>query len=172
MSLAKPAVVVDSSAFICLEQEPAYFSYFTRLFTQVFIPEQVAKELVSKQLEPPESYLASHNLQGIVKIVAPVSLEDFISLHRPPFGLGEAAVISLAFQKRCAAVIEEKRGRNFANRHGVVAANMAAFAVRGYRQGYIAQHEAEEMVETMWRVNMFGNKLRSTFLDDIADFSG
>ena len=79
--------------------------------------------------------------------------------------------MSLARQRNLAAVIEEKRGRNFANRHGIVAANMAAFAVRGYMQGYLERQKAEEMVTTMHRIQMFGDKLFAGFMADIAAFS-
>lgn len=167
MTLNKPTVVVDAGPFMRLETEPQYFSYFRQLFVQVLIPHEVAEELVRKRAQSPQDYLAFYGVQDMVQIVSPIFLEPFVVTHKPPLDRGEAEVISLAFQRQLVAVIEEKRGRNFANRHGVMAVNMAAFAVRGFIQGSLTQQQAEEMVNTMYRVHMFGDKLYNAFLGDI-----
>ena len=128
---------------------------------------EVADELVAKTDDAPETYLARYGILDVVQIIRNVTLEPFVDQHRPPFDRGEAETISLAAQCQIPAVIEEKRGRNFANRHGVPAANMAAFAVRGVVGQYISKIEALEMLETMYRINMFGERLYGIFLEDL-----
>lgn len=167
MTPHKPTVVVDAGPFMCFEGEPEHFGYFPLLFEQVLIAGEVAEELVAKTDETPETYLARYGIHDLVQIIRNVTLEPFVEQHHPPFDRGEAETMSLAAQRHIPAVIEEKRGRNFANRHGLQAANMAAFALRGVAGQYIAREDALDMIETMFRVKMFGERLYGIFLEDL-----
>jgi predicted nucleic acid-binding protein len=171
MDVDKPTVVIDAGPFMCLEDEPEHFRYFRALFERVLIAGEVADELVAKSDETPAVYLARHGILDVVQIIRDVILEPFVDQHRPPFDRGEAETISLAVQYSVPAVIEEKRGRNFANRHGVQAANMAAFVILGVARQYVSKETAQDMIDTMYRVNMFGERLYGIFLEDLKKLS-
>ena len=114
-----------------------------------------------------EEYLTQYYLSDIVSIEHSIVLEPFVATHMPPLGRGEAEAMSIAFQKDHFLVIDDKKARNYANRHGVKAYRTGAFVVLAHCQGTLNKREATILLTMMKRVSMYNERQYNLFLADL-----
>jgi len=143
-------IVSNTGPFISLEKIKDGFSLIRSLYDQVFIPPQVVNELDSSQ-----DYLKKRNLEDLV-IVEEVTLSDDSDLEL--LDLGEQYAIALALKKQLPLLIEERLGRDIAERKGLKVSGIGGQIVKAVRMGILDSNEAngklKELLEKN-RINRF-----------------
>lgn len=113
-------------------------STLNQLFETIYVPEIVYEEAtidVTKLGAKTIIKIAKHSWFKIEEIPLSDEFEILAQLLDP----GEAAVIALAKQKKSALLIDERKGRNVAENHGVAVVGTAAILIKAKNQKLISQ---------------------------------
>lgn len=108
-----------------------------RLFTEVFVPESVLEEATADLSKPGAQAISIALKNGWVISHAVEMTETYRDLI-DFLDKGEVDALVLAKQLNAIALIDERKGRNAAKKHGISITGSAAVLIMAKQQGFIA----------------------------------
>ena len=138
-------IVSDATAIIALINidELALLKEFART---ILLPEEVYREIVS--CPHARACIDREIAEGFMEITTyndPTLFRDFCYL----LDAGESAAIAIAFEQKLPLIIDEKKGRAFARRHGVVIIGLIGILRYLYTEGTLSRQRTEEIVDKL-----------------------
>ncbi len=136
------------TSVIYLEKILNGYEFIQKRYQQILIPLSVLQELQAGLDESKGDYLDYYQLKGFVEVVAVDHLVDVPSgyvIHR-----GEHEAISLAVKMQTKLLIEEKDGRDVAQKLGLAISGIAGEVMKCFREGGISKKEALSMLDALF----------------------
>jgi predicted nucleic acid-binding protein len=130
------SVVSDSTTLIVLGNLKR-FELLSNLFSTIYIPKSVHKELTYKKID---------ELPSFIKVEDVASSKD-IDMLNLLLDKGESEAIALALQKETLLVIDEKKGRKIAKNMGLNIIGLLGIFYLNIKKDFISKEESLELLD-------------------------
>ena len=128
------AVVSDSSPLINLYLI-GRFSVLTKLYSSLYIPEAVWKEITETTKEG-ATFFKQQKEKGFLKVIT-IPSSSLLRLLLLQLDNGEAEAIALAVEKKALLLLDEKEGREAARQCGLQVAGVIGILMKAKKEGLI-----------------------------------
>ena len=129
-------VIADSGPLIALARL-GLLGLLPRQFADVLVPQEVLTECTSDPGKPRAARISIALAEGLFKVVAVSGVDTFSTLHG--VDTGEVAALILALERRCPALVDERRGRRVAADLGIPLVGTLGVLLHGRLTGQIGQ---------------------------------
>ncbi len=136
------------------------------LFSAVYVPDSVVSG-ATLDTSKPGAQAILHALKNKRLIQKSVTLTNAFQDLTEILDLGEAEAIALAEQLNAVVLLDERRGRKVAGKHGIAVTGTAAVLIKAKRAGEIT--EVKPLLEKLTEV---GYRLSPSLIGEILKISG
>jgi predicted nucleic acid-binding protein len=134
-----PEIVINTGPIIALVAATGSLEWISRLYTRVWIPQEVQAEIAAGGPGAPELEALHHAGDAIRIQPASATLPQVLIRE---LDVGEASVIHTALEGKIGTVaIDEKAGRRIARLHGLKVTGSIGILVKARQQGQVASLE-------------------------------